>query len=368
MLETRLRRNLDWPLLALTYTLACLGVLLIFSVTRGDATAFYRKQIINIVLGSVALAGLSRLDYHYFVRFARSLYWINISLLLLVFMPGLNHAAKGAGRWIRIGSFPFQPSEFAKVFIILTLAIFLVDRHETIREPRTLALSLLHVAVPAALIFKQPDLGTAMVLVAIWFGMVFMAGARIMHLVAIVLAGALLFTVMWHTGKIKVYQKNRIVSFINPDADPKETGYHVRQARIAIGSGGMWGKGLLKSTQVRGGYVPEKETDFIFTDIGEEFGFAGALCITLLYTGLLLRGAQIVAASEEDTLGKLISTGIVTMFAVHIVVNISMNIGILPVVGVPLILISYGGSSMVLTLASVGILQSVSCFRHQLLF
>jgi rod shape determining protein RodA len=366
MLDTRIRKNLEWPLLVVTYLLAVIGVLIVFSVTHGDPTAYYKKQLVWLVLGSAGLATTALLDYHRFVRFARHLYMLNVALLLLVlkFAPPV----KGAGRWIKIAGFPFQPSEFAKLFVIITLAIFLAQRQETIQEGKTLLLSFLYVAVPVALIFKQPDLGTSLVLIAIWFGMVYMAGAKLKHLVAFVAVGALLAVAMWHTGKLSDYQKNRIMVYINPEADTKKTGYHVMQARIAIGSGGMWGKGLFKSTQVRGGYIPEKQTDFIFTDIGEELGFVGACGVTLLYGLFLLRGTLIIAASDEDFLGKLMATGIVTMFAFHILVNIGMNIGILPVTGVPLLLISAGGSSMITTLICVGLLQSISIHRHQLLF
>lgn len=368
MLDTRLRRNADGPLLFLTYLLAFLGVLVIFSATRGDPTAFYRKQMLWLVIGTLGMIAATAIDYHHYIRFVRHFYMLNIVLLTAVLTRFLGHSAKGAGRWIKIGGFPFQPSELAKLCVILTLAVYLSQVREDIQKPKTLLISFLTVALPMALIFKQPDLGTALVTLAIWFGMVFMAGAKIKHLVTGVVVASLLFFGMWHSGKLKDYQKARIIAFINPDADPKETGYHVVQARIAIGSGGMWGKGLTKSTQVRGGYIPEKQTDFIFTDIGEELGFVGSVAVVALYGLLLLRGTFIIAAANEDLLGKLIATGVVTMFAFHIIVNIGMNIGIMPVTGVPLLLISYGGSNIIMALICIGLLQSVSRYRHQLLF
>lgn len=368
MLDLRLRKNLDWPLFALTYTLALLGILVIFSATHSDATSFYRKQIISLVIGTAGLIAMTVFDYHHVVRFTRHLYLLNLGLLLLVELPLLGHAAKGGARWVKLAGFQFQPSELAKLLVILTLAVFLSRAQESIRQPRVLLLSFLYVAIPAALIFHQPDLGTSLVIVAIWFGMVFIAGARKRHLLFFLLAGVLLFVGYWHSGKMKQYQKNRLISYMYPEADPKETGYHILQARIAIGSGQMWGKGLFNSTQVRGGYIPEKQTDFIFTDIGEELGFVGSVAVLLLYAGFLGRGVLITAAASEDTLGKLIATGILTMFAFHIVVNICMNIGLMPVVGVPLVLISYGGTSLVVALLSIGVLQSISRHRHQLLF
>jgi rod shape determining protein RodA len=367
MFESRLRKNLDKPLLILTYLTALLGILMIYSATHGDPGAYHKKQMIWVVIGSVGLVLTTGIDYHLYARFARHLYILNLLLLTLILKVG--HTTNGAVRWIRVGSFQFQPSEFAKLFLILTLAIYLTKRQETIREFKTLFLSFLYVAIPITLIFKQPDLGTALVVLAIWFGMVYMAGARLKHLFALVVAGSLLFTGLWISGKvIRSYQKQRLVTFINPEADPNKAGYHVMQARIAIGSGGMWGKGLLRSTVVRGGYIPEKQTDFIFTTVGEEFGFIGTVVVVALYGGILFRGSAIIAANDKELLGKLIAAGIVTMFAFHVIVNIGMNIGIMPVAGVPLPLISAGGSNMLTTLLCIGLLESISMHRHELIF
>ena len=196
-----------------------------------------------------------------------------------------------------------------------------------------------------------------------------MAGAKWQHLIAIFCTGILLFAGLWISGKgIKQYQKDRLNILGNVDIAKSGAGYHVYQARIAIGSGGLWGKGYLHGTQVHGGYIPEKQTDFIFTNVGEELGFVGAVSLTIGFALLLLRGAFVIAAADEDLLGKLMATGIVTMLAFHVIVNIGMNIGIMPVAGVPLPLISSGGSNMLTTLLCIGLLQSVSLHRHQLLF
>jgi len=198
--------------------------------------------------------------------------------------------------------------------------------------------------------------------------MVLISGARLKHLGIFVLALALIFGGLWHFGRIKSYQKTRIISFLHPEADPRAAGYHVYQARIAIGSGGIWGKGLMHSTQVRGGYIPEKQTDFIFTDVGEELGFVGSMALVALYGGLIWRGARVIAQADEDPLGRLIATGVVTMLAFHVVVNIGMNVGIMPVAGVPLPLLSAGNSNVIVTLACVGLLQSVEVHQHALQF
>jgi rod shape determining protein RodA len=366
-IETRLRKNLDIPLLLLTYLLAIIGVVMIFSATHGDTAAFYKKQMLWICFGTVGLVAAAWLDYHLYARFARQMYVVNLLLLLVVLK--FAHNVNGAGRWIRIAGFPFQPSESAKLIVILTLGAFLARRHETIQEVKTLLLSLGYVLVPALLILKQPDLGTALVLMAIWFGMVFMAGAKVKHLAILVFGSLLIFMALWQSGKvIKEYQKARIITLINPESDTSKAGWHVKQARIAIGAGGVWGKGLLHGMAAQGHWVPEKQTDFIFTDIGEELGFVGTVTLTALYGLLLVRGYSIIATADEDIYGKLIATGIVAMLAFHVIVNIGMNIGILPVAGIPLPLISAGGSNMLMTLTCIGLLQSVSVHRHELMF
>lgn len=371
MLDTRLRKNLDIPLLLLTYALAVVGVFVIFSATHDDpSAAFYKKQILWIVLGTFGLAGAALLDYHVYARFSRHFYILNLLLLGVVMHPHFrNKAVNGAARWIKIGGFQLQPSEFAKLFVIITLAVYLTQRRDTIRDVKTLLSSFGYILLPFLMILRQPDLGTALVILAIWFGMVFMAGAKWQHLAVLFLTGVVLFAGLWVSGKgIKQYQKDRLEVFLNAESEKSGTGYHVWQARIAIGSGGLWGKGFLRGTQVHSGYIPEKQTDFAFTTVGEEWGFVGSVALTVVLGLLLLRGAFVIAASDEDLLGKLIATGIVTMLAFHIIENIGMNIGIMPVAGVPLPLISSGGSNMLTTLLCIGLLQSVVLHRHQLLF
>jgi rod shape determining protein RodA len=367
MLERRLRKNLDWPLLLFTLLLTIVGLVVLYSVTHADPNPAYKKQILWMVLGYGGLIAATWIDYHIYQRTARHFYVVNLLLLTLVLI--FAHKTNGAARWIRIAGFEFQPSETAKLFIILTLGTYLARHQETIGSWRTLFMSLGHILVPTLLIFKQPDFGTSLVLVAIWAGMVFMAGADLRKIGALALAGIALFAVVWHSNKIiRPYQKERLTVFLDPEADPSGSGYHVVQARIAIGSGRIWGKGLLHSTQVKGGFIPEKQTDFIFTDIGEELGLVGGILVILIYAGLLWRGYHIIAEVDEDIYGKLVATGVVTMIAFHVVVNIGMNVGIVPVAGVPLPLISAGGSNVLVTLFSIGLLESVSVHRHQLLF
>jgi rod shape determining protein RodA len=367
--DARFRKRLDLPLLILTYLIAAVGVLIVFSASYGQQGAFHKKQIIWIAIGTAGLIGAICLDFHVYARFPRHLYFFNLVALAMVGLTHFQSSRNGAARWISIGGFQYQPSEFAKVILILTLAAYLVKNQATIKTPLTLLWSLALIAVPAALIIKQPDLGTGLVLFAIWFAMVFIAGADVKHLLALFGVGVVLFSALWYTGIWpKPFQRQRLLIFLGLREDAKKTGYHVAQARIAIGSGGIFGKGFLKSTQVRGGWVPERQTDFIFADIGEEFGFLGCVTVICLYSVLLWRGVRIIISSDEDLSGKLIATGVVAMLTFHVIENIGMNVGVMPVAGVPLVLISYGGSSMIVTLFSVGLLESVALHKHQLTF
>jgi rod shape determining protein RodA len=365
MLDARLRKNLDFTLVALMCLIVAMGVVTLYSASASSPTKFYQKQIIFFVLGAIGLVTTASLDYNALTRFVKPLYVGNILMLLAVykFAPKI----KGAARWIPIGSFQFQPSEFAKIIIIICLAVYLVQRQDRIKEVGTLLGSFAYMAFPMLLIFKQPDLGTSLVLLAIWFGMTYIAGAKGKHLLAFLGIGVTLFYGMWHFNVLKPYQKNRLEAFIHPEVDPKETGYHVIQSRIAVGSGQVWGKGLRQGTQSQGRFIPENHTDFIFTVIGEEGGFVASVVLIVLYGGVLIRGAQTMA-SAEDSLGKLLATGVVSMYAFHIIVNVGMTIGIMPVTGVPLPLFSYGGSNLLLNMSAIGLLLGVGMRRHKLVF
>lgn len=365
MLDARLRKNMDFALLTIMALIVTLGIVTIYSATRDTTARYHVKQLVWFGLGCVAMGGMASVEYTRFTRLAKPLYITNLCLLLLVwrFAPKI----KGSARWINIGSFQFQPSEFAKLILIICLAVYILHRLDTIRQLPTLLGSFLYIAVPTALIYKQPDLGTALVLLSIWFGMTYIAGARLRHLALFLVCGIALFSLLWKTGQIKPYQKNRILVFMNPEIDPKDAGWQVKQARIAIGSGQVWGKGIGQGTQVQGKFIPENHTDFIFTVVGEEGGFAVSAALVLLYTGLLWRGA-VTILHAEDMLGRLLAAGIVSMYAFHVIVNIGMNIGILPMTGVPLPLFSYGGSSMILNMAAVGLLLGIGMRRNRLMF
>jgi rod shape determining protein RodA len=339
----------------------------IFSASKGGPEGASRvtRQAIWAFLGTACMLLISSIDHKAYPRIADRIYIGNIVLLISVL--ALGRSAKGAQRWIGAGPIAIQPSELAKIALIICLAAFLVSRRDEIHELRTVIKSFLYMALPILLVFKQPDLGTALVLLAIWFGMLYFAGAKLQHLGAFALAGTILFTTMWHVGVLHDYQKKRLATFINPEADPKASGYHIRQSRIAIGSGKFLGKGYLKGTQNKLRFIPEQHTDFIFTVVGEELGFAGGALLLLLYLCLLQRGAAIMV-SAEDPAGRLISGGILSMFLFQIFVNMGMTMGIMPVTGVPLPMFSYGGSSLLACLTSVGILAGIYTRRHKINF
>ncbi len=343
------------------------GVLAIKSASHADVHAApdTGKQILGIVVGFIAMIGLALVDYEAVVRrYARGLYAVNLLLLVLVLK---GHSSHGAARWISIGHFELQPSEFAKVILICTLALSVAMNLDTIAEWRTVAKSLLHMAVPVLLVARQHDLGKALVLMAIWFGVMAMAGARTLHLLAILLAGIVLFSAMWRFNVLHTYQKNRLEVFVNPGADPLDAGYHLHQSIIAIGSGGVIGEGYEEGKQSNGRFIPEQPTDFIFTVVGEEGGFVGCVLLLGLYLLLLERGVAILAACE-DPLGRLLAAGVISMLTFHAVVNSGMTMGIMPVVGVPLPFFSYGLSSLIVNMSAVGLLLSVDARRHRMMF
>ncbi len=365
MIDARIRKNLDVLLLLTALFIGVLGVVAIYSATFGSPARFYQKQALWFVVGLAFLVGGLKLDYHKMVSYARPLYIINLLTLIAVLVVAPE--VKGSQRWISIGAFQFQPSESAKLIVICCLAAFLVDRVERIKEPGVLLSSLAYLGIPMLLIFRQPDLGTSLVLIAVWFGMVFIAGARVLHLVAILMAGLVMFWGMWHFNVLKPYQKDRLAAFVDPRMDPRGAGYQVNQSRIAIGSGKVWGKGLKQGSQGQGDFIPENHTDFIFTVVGEEGGFAASAAVVLLYGLLILRGSRAMAHAP-DLLGRLIAAGILSMFAYHLIVNIGMVTGIMPVTGVPLPLFSYGGSSMMLNMACIGLLLGIGMRRHSIVF
>ncbi len=359
-------RKIDFPLILGALALCLYGALMIYSATHGstgpggDPYAFLKKQIVWIVFGLAIVVVTALIDYNQLRHYLIPIYGINLLLLLVVIF--LGRESHGAQRWIPLGGFHLQPSEFAKIFIVITLAIFLSTRKGEVSNPVDVLLAFVHVGLPWILIFKQPDLGTALVLLAILMGILLAAGVKMRYYIAIVLAGLLLGLVMVNFHVLKDYQMKRLMVFIDPDVDPLGAGYNLQQSKIAVGSGELTGKGLFSGTQTNLQFLPARHTDFIFSVIGEELGFLGAALLLGLYFVIISRGIRIAAASK-NMFGTLIAVGVVSMWLFQILVNIGMTIGIMPVTGIPLPFISSGGSSLWTNLAGVGLLLSVYARR-----
>ncbi|HAH97010.1 MAG TPA: rod shape-determining protein RodA [Firmicutes bacterium] len=376
--DRRLLKNLDWALIAITLILIATGVVIVYSATRanpaltgGNPFAYARKQIIAAIIGIAMVIGLMTFDYHLSERGYYALYFLNLLLLIAVLLFGKE--VNGAKSWFHIGPLGIQPSEFAKIFLILTLARHLSQK-DSLSSFFDLISAFVHIGVPLLLILLQPDLGTAMVLVAILFGMLYLAGARPKHLgvivlsvVAIVVVWALLSAFFGVPFPLKSYQIARLTAFVNPQKYYDGAGYNVIQSMTAVGSGRFLGKGLFNSTQGRLGFLPEHHTDFIFAIFGEEFGFLGCFLLLLGYLLLIWRGLKI-AYQAKDLYGSLIAGGVVSMFLFHVLVNVGMNIGIMPITGIPLPFISAGGSSMMVNLVGVGLLLNVWSRRLKIMF
>ena len=357
-LVERLRlRQVDLPLLLTTLLLIGVGLVMLYSATYQWSLAVFRRQLVWLAVGAVGVVALAAIPPRVWLRFYKPLYALNVAMLLGVLAFGAER--KGAQRWLELpGGFQLQPSEFAKLLLILTLAAWLARHGAAIRTPKGFVLSALHMAVPALLVFKQPDLGTSLVFAAVWFAMVYLTGARARWLWLTVVAGALGFAGLWHFDILRDYQKARLVSFLDPEADPKQSGYHILQARIAVGSGQLMGKGYLHGTQKNLRYIPEQHTDFIFVVLAEELGFVGSVGLLGLF-GAFLYAVWRIMVNTRNEYHRLLAGGILTLFTFHLLTNVGMTIGLFPVVGIPLPFISYGGTMLITALAAVGLLLAI---------
>lgn len=334
---------------------------------------FVKKQILWFILSLFLVLGILSVPYEDFRRHRKTIYLVNILLLLVVLSP-LGHSAKGATRWINLGPFLLQPSEFAKLFIIITFADFLTRREGKLNNLKELLPCFVHIGVPMLLILKQPDLGTSLVFIAIMFGMMFVAGAN-PKLLATLFFGGLAVGITWVWAHfqfglwipMKEYQLDRLLVFLDPWKQWQGAGYHVVQSQIAIGSGGLTGKGIYNGSQNQLNFLPEQHTDFIFSVVGEELGFVGVTTLLLLFFIVLYRGIRI-ASQARDLNGALLATGVVSMLTFHILINVGMVSGIMPVTGVPLPLFSYGGSSMFTNMSAIAILLNVYMRRQKIVF
>lgn len=368
MLSRRLLRNLDFTTIATVSLLIVISLIIIGSATHintpsEDRYWYVQRQGVFALVNVLIIFVILNFDYKILAKFAPALYIINLVMLLAVMFVG--QSALGAQRWIQIGPISLQPSEFSKLIMIIALADLLDKKQGRLYSLKDIIPIFLYVGIPFILVLKQPDLGTALVFMAILFGMIYIAGIRTKHLMMIFGAGIAFMPIFWHF--LKDYQKMRLTVFMDPNVDPLGSGYHIIQSKIAIGSGMLFGKGLFAGTQSQLNFLPENHTDFIFAVIGEELGFIGAFFILVLYFILLHRGIKI-AGSARDNFGTLLATGITSMMAFHVLVNVGMNAGIMPVTGIPLPFMSYGVSALTTNMVSIGVLLNIYMRRQKIMF
>lgn len=346
--------------------ISCVGILSIYSSNYQKEEAswqlIYKRQIIWVFLGLVLFFVMANFNYRRFWDITYVLYGVILCLLFMVFILGIVRL--GAQRWLRFGWFNFQPSEVVKLIVVIFLARYFskksdndaslsVGRYGVIRA---FILPFVFVAIPVAFVIEQPDLGSGLLILLIFTAMLFIAGVKLRYLLTLIMAFGLSIPVLW--SFLKDYQKNRVFVFLNPNIDPLGTGYTIIQSKIAIGSGMLWGKGWLLGTQSQLHFLPESHTDFIFATFVEEWGFFGCVILLSLYYFLIRQGINI-AINTSDYFGRLLAFGISIMLAIQMAINISMNLGFAPVVGIPLPLMSYGGSSLLVTFISLGILVNI---------
>lgn len=361
-------RNIDWILVASLLSLAFLGVVMVYSATRGgvaaqqgDTTFFLQRQAMFVVIGIGVAAGIAFIDYRRWAPLVTLMY-AGIVLLLVGVISPLGSSSKGAQAWFQLAGFQLQPSEFAKFVLTIGLASVLGAQRGKPDTPIILRLLVL-VGVPIGLILLQPDLGTAVVIGIMAFVMLIIGGTHWRMLLALALLAITGAVMVVQLGILQEYQVDRLTSFLNPSSDVRDAGYNVDQAKITIGSGGATGRGLFNGTQTKLDYVSEQQTDFIFTVVGEELGFVGGATTIGLYLLIGVRLLRLMRAATDEV-GVLICTGVLAMIGFQAFENIGMTMGLMPVTGIPLPLMSYGGSSTIATFACIGLAINVSMSRY----
>ena len=354
-------RDFDWLLLTFVLLICGLGVMEIYSATlHTKFVGVHTKQVYWIMGGMVLMFLMSLIDYHALLDKIHWFYIASVVSLVAVLVIGKKYL--GARRWVQMpGGQHFQPSEWVKLVLILALAKYFADLHREEASVGDIVKAGLMAGIPMLLVLKQPDLGTALTYLPVLVMALFLGGLRLKHAAVILLAGAMVVPVVWHYG-LKPYQKQRLVSFREPEADPQGSGYQVQQSLIAVGSGGLWGKGITKGTQTQGMFLPVPQTDFIFAAWCEEHGFVGAVTVLLLYFLVLMRLVH-NAQTAPDRVGACVVMGVVAVLFFHILVNVGMVVGYMPVTGIPLPLMSYGGSSVLFMFLALGIVMNIRMRR-----
>jgi rod shape determining protein RodA len=360
--EMTLRQRLwqiNWSLIFLITVIGGVGIAMLYSAGGGSMDPWASRQLVRFALGLFVMFLVAVIDIRIWLRYAYVIY--GVSVLMLVAVDVIGHIGMGAQRWLRFGPLQIQPSEVMKMALVLALARYFHRINiEDIGRPVVLIAPLLMVLVPVALVMKQPDLGTAVMLMAGGGALFFLAGVRLWKFAVVIVAGLACIPIGWQF--MHDYQRERVMTFINPETDPLGAGYHILQSQIAFGSGSFFGKGYLQGTQSHLNFLPERHTDFIFTMLAEEFGLVGGLLVLLLFALLMVYGLA-VSVRCRNHFGRLLSMGVTVTILLYVFINTAMVMGLIPVVGVPLPLISYGGTAMLTVLAGCGLLMNAYIHR-----
>lgn len=352
--------SISWPFLVLVTLVASVGFMSLYSAAGGHMDPWAGKQMVRFAVGMVMLIVVAVTDIRIWMRAAYPFF--GVVALLLIYVDIAGHIGMGAQRWINLGFIQLQPSELMKIASVLALARFFHGATaEDVRNPLFLLAPLGIIAVPIILVMVQPDLGTAMKIILVSGAMFFMAGVSYWMFAAVFAAAIAFMPIAWQL--LHDYQKKRVLTFLNPENDPLGAGYHITQSKIALGSGGITGKGFLQGTQSKLNFLPEKQTDFIFTLFTEEWGFLGGMFLLALFATVIIYG-YVMALNCQNQFGRLLIMGIITNFSFYVIINIGMVMGLMPVVGVPLPMISYGGTAMLSVLFGFGLLMSAHVHRN----
>lgn len=354
--------EINWFIVVIMTLIAAIGLAMMFSAGGGESTLYLSQQFTRFSFAFVVMIILAIIPISLLMNYAYLFYFGCVFVLVAVDIAG--HIGMGAQRWLKFGGLNLQPSEFMKLAVILVLARYFHQVHyEDIKRPSFLIIPIIIIVLPAILILRQPNLGTTTILMCVGAIMLFMAGVQWRYFIGVAIAVLSATPVIWHF--MHSYQKRRVLTFLDPQQDPLGAGYNILQSMIAIGSGGLLGKGYLQGSQGQLNFLPEKHTDFVFTMLAEEFGFFGSITLLLLYI-LLLGSGVMVSLRSRSTFGAMIAIGVVALIFIHILINCAMVMGMLPVVGVPLPLMSYGGSIMFSTVFAVGLLLNAYVHRNEM--
>ncbi len=356
-------KGFDWWLLLLVCSVVFIGIGMLYSVGGGNWSPWASRQAMRFCMSLCCLIVVAFFNLRFFMKYA---YWIyGATFLMLIAVELFGHVGMGAQRWLNLGVIHLQPSECMKIALVLALARYFHGASlEDVRKMKFIFPPLLMMLAPVALILKQPDLGTAMMLVFVTAAIFFLVGVQVWKFLVVGLAGLCSLPIIW--SFLHDYQKKRVLTFLNPENDPMGAGYHITQSKITLGSGGFWGKGFMQGTQSRLSFIPEKQTDFIFTVLAEEFGLFGSLILYGLYMAILCYGVYI-ALKCTNFFGKILALGLTVNFSLYVFINMGMVMGIMPVVGIPLPLVSYGGTAMMTLFIGFGLMECVAINKEMVI-